>query len=116
MLRNVETGELRYFHSSFNNNRYFDIPHRIRNVEDLERFIEEIARQDLLRPNDRLMVNAVGCCVKVWRAISGKVEDAISFKAKLYRSWTRFYCFPEFGWYSSVLDIVFWFPGSLVIY
>jgi len=47
MLRNVETGELRYFHSSFNNKRYFDIPNRIRNEEDLERFIEEIARQDL---------------------------------------------------------------------
>ena len=49
MLRNVETGELRYCHSSINNNRYLDIPHRIRNEEDLERFIEEIVRQDLLR-------------------------------------------------------------------
>jgi hypothetical protein len=29
------------------------------------------------------MVIAVGCCVKVWRTISGKVEDVISFKAKL---------------------------------
>ena len=63
MLRNVKTGELRYFHSSFNNNRYFDIPHRIRNVEDLERFIEEIARQDLLeyirqqRPDTKWVVH-----------------------------------------------------------
>jgi len=48
MLRNVEIGELRYLHSSFNNNKYLDIPHRIRNEEDLERFIEEITRQDLL--------------------------------------------------------------------
>jgi hypothetical protein len=32
------------------------------------------------------MVNAVGCCVKVWRTISGKVEDVISFKAKLDNS------------------------------
>jgi hypothetical protein len=27
-----------------------------------------------------------------------------------------FHCFTEFGWYSSLLDIVFWFPGPLVIY
>ena len=32
------------------------------------------------------MVNAVGCCVKVWRTISRKVEDVISFKAKLDNS------------------------------
>jgi len=63
MLRNVETGELHYFHSSFNKNRYFDIPHRIRNVEDLERFIEEIARQCILeyirqqRPDTKWVVH-----------------------------------------------------------
>jgi len=65
MLRNVETGELRYFHSSFNNNRYFDIPHRILNEEDLERFIEEIARQDMLeyirqkRPDTKWVVQLI---------------------------------------------------------
>jgi hypothetical protein len=33
--------------------------------------------------------------VKIWRTISGKVEDAISFKAKWYRFWTWF---PLFSW------------------
>jgi hypothetical protein len=30
ILRNVETGELRYYHSSQNNSRFFDVPHLIR--------------------------------------------------------------------------------------
>jgi hypothetical protein len=37
ILRNVETGELRYYHSSQNNSRFFDAPHLIRTEEDLER-------------------------------------------------------------------------------
>jgi hypothetical protein len=45
ILRNVETGELRYYHSSQNNSRFFDAPHLIRTEEDLERFLEELSRQ-----------------------------------------------------------------------
>jgi hypothetical protein len=37
ILRNVETGELQYYHSSQNNSRFFDVPHLIRTEEDLER-------------------------------------------------------------------------------
>ena len=48
MLRNVETGELRYYHSSQNNARFLDVPHLIRNEEDLERFLEELSRHDML--------------------------------------------------------------------
>jgi hypothetical protein len=44
ILRNVETGELRYYHSSQNNSRFVDAPHLIRTEEDLERFIEELSR------------------------------------------------------------------------
>jgi hypothetical protein len=48
ILRNVETGELRYYHSSQNNSRFFDVPHLIRTEEDLERFLEELSRHDML--------------------------------------------------------------------
>ena len=37
ILRNIETGVLRYYHSSQNNARLFDVPHLIRTEEDLER-------------------------------------------------------------------------------
>jgi hypothetical protein len=36
-----------------------------------------------------LMVNAVDCCVKIRRTISGKVAAVISCKVKLYRSLKR---------------------------
>jgi hypothetical protein len=75
ILRNVETGELRYYHPSQNNARFFDVPHLIRNEEDLDKFQDEY-----IGPG------------------------------------RGFECFPVFGWYSSVLGIVFWFPGPLVIY
>jgi hypothetical protein len=48
ILRNVETGELRYYHSSQNNSRFFDGPHLIRTEEDLERFLEELSRHNML--------------------------------------------------------------------
>ena len=48
ILRNVETGELRYYHSSQNNSRCFDVPHLIRTEEDLERFLEELSLHDML--------------------------------------------------------------------
>ena len=35
ILRNVETGELRYYHSSQNNARFFETPHLIRTEENL---------------------------------------------------------------------------------
>ena len=47
-LRQIETGELRYYHSSQNNSRFVDVPHLIRTEEDLERFIDELQVQDIL--------------------------------------------------------------------
>jgi TRAP-type C4-dicarboxylate transport system substrate-binding protein len=44
----METGELRYYHSSQNNSRFFDVPHLIRTEEDLERFLDELQGQDIL--------------------------------------------------------------------
>jgi hypothetical protein len=38
ILRHMETGELRYYHSSQNNSRFFYVPHLIRTEEDLEKF------------------------------------------------------------------------------
>ena len=34
ILLHMETGELRYYHSSQNNSRFFDVPHLIRTEED----------------------------------------------------------------------------------
>ena len=66
ILRNIETGELRYYHSSQNNNRFFDVPHLIRNEDDLERFLDkELDRQDLLeyirqqRPDTKWVVHLI---------------------------------------------------------
>ena len=63
ILRNVETGELRYYHSSQNNSRFFYVPHLIRTEEDLERFLEELSRHDMLeyirqqRPDTKWVVH-----------------------------------------------------------
>ena len=48
ILRNVETGELRYYHTSQNNARFLETPHLIRTEENLERFLEELSRHDIL--------------------------------------------------------------------
>ena len=42
----METGELRYYHSSKNNSRFFDVTHLIRN--EFERFLDELQGQDIL--------------------------------------------------------------------
>ena len=42
ILRHTETGQLRYFHSSANNHRYFDQPHLITNQDDMDRFISAV--------------------------------------------------------------------------
>jgi TRAP-type C4-dicarboxylate transport system substrate-binding protein len=47
-LRHMETGELRYYHSSLNNSRFFDVPHLIRTEEDLEKFLDELQGQEIL--------------------------------------------------------------------
>ena len=47
ILRNIVTGVLRYYHSSQNNARFFDVSHLFR-IEDLERFLEELSRHDIL--------------------------------------------------------------------
>jgi hypothetical protein len=63
ILRNIETGVLRYYHSSENNARLFDVPHLIRTEEDLERFLEELSRHDILeyirqqRPDTKWVVH-----------------------------------------------------------
>jgi hypothetical protein len=48
ILRHMETGELRYYHSSQNNSRFVDVPHLIRTEEDLEKFLDELQDQDIL--------------------------------------------------------------------
>jgi len=47
MLRNVDTGELRYYHPSQNNARFFDVPHLIRTEEDLQKFLDDLSRHDM---------------------------------------------------------------------
>ena len=47
ILRNVETGELRYYHPSQNNSRLFYVPHLIRTEEDLDKFLADLSRQDI---------------------------------------------------------------------
>ena len=64
-----------------------------------------------IKPNDTLILKAVVCCLKIWCTISGKMDAVISCMVKLYRSWTRFHCFP--GWYSSVLNKGCGSPGLL---
>ena len=48
LLRHMETGELRYYHSSQNNSIFFDVPHLIR-TEDLEIYLDELHGQDILQ-------------------------------------------------------------------
>ena len=48
ILRNVETAELRYFHPSQNNARFFDVPHLIRNEEDIQKYLDELSCHDIL--------------------------------------------------------------------
>ena len=63
ILRHMETGELRYYHSSQNNSRLFDVPHLIRTEEDLETFLDELQGQDILeyirqqRPDTKWVVH-----------------------------------------------------------
>ena len=63
ILRNIETGVLRYYHSSENNARFFDVPYLIRTEEDFERFLEELNRHDILeyirqqRPDTKWVVH-----------------------------------------------------------
>jgi hypothetical protein len=63
ILRHMETGELRYYHSSQNNSRFFDVPHLIRTEEDLEKFLDELQGQDILeyirqqRPDTKWVVH-----------------------------------------------------------
>jgi hypothetical protein len=51
------------YHSSQNNARFFDVPHLIRTEEDLERFLEELSRHDILeyirkqRPDTKWVVH-----------------------------------------------------------
>jgi hypothetical protein len=59
----METGELRYNHSSQNNSKLFYVPHLIRTKEDLLRFLDEMQGQDILefirqqRPDTKWVVH-----------------------------------------------------------
>ena len=54
---------LRYYHASQNNARFFDVPHLIRTEEDLEKFLDELSRHDILeyirqqRPDTKWVVH-----------------------------------------------------------
>ena len=47
VLRHTVTGELRYFHSSFNNAQFFDEPFPIGSRDDLDRMLEALSRRDV---------------------------------------------------------------------
>ena len=65
VLRNYETGELRYFHSSLNNHRYLEVPHLIANRDDLNEFIRIVSEASAAdyairqRPNTKWTVVGV---------------------------------------------------------
>jgi hypothetical protein len=46
LLRHMETDELRYYHSSQNNSKFFYVPQLIRTKEDLLRFLDEMQGQE----------------------------------------------------------------------
>ena len=62
ILRNNETEQFQYHHSSINNNRVFDSPFLIRNAQDLEQVRTAISNLDVLewarqqRPNSKWIV------------------------------------------------------------
>jgi hypothetical protein len=103
------------------------MPHLIRNEEDLDKYLDELSRHDMLeyirqqrpdtkwvvhllsnvsnspgskflkiKPNKTLILKADVCCVKIWRTISGKVEDAISFKLNYASPGHGFHYFTDF--------------------
>ena len=59
ILRNIENGELRYYHSSHNLGHLLEAPHLINNEADFEVFLEAIIEDDILewarkqRPNTK---------------------------------------------------------------
>ena len=63
ILRNNETGELRYYHSSRNNNQAFDVPLQVSNAGDLQQVRDALQNLDMLewvwqqRPNSRWVVD-----------------------------------------------------------
>ena len=48
ILQHVETGEMRYYHSSHNQRRVLEEPRLINNQEDFDIFIEDILQEDIL--------------------------------------------------------------------
>ena len=48
ILRNIENGELRYYHSSHNLGHLLEAPHLINNEADFEVFLEAIIKDDIL--------------------------------------------------------------------
>ena len=103
VLRNIENGELHYYHSSHNLGRMLEAPYLISNAEDFEAFLEAVIEEDILewarkqRPNTKwtvvLVTNAtfyinhlpdhpIGCVntelpdyIKNNKAVIGLVKD-----------------------------------------
>ena len=48
VLRNIEMGELRYYHSSHNQGRLLEVPHMINNQADFDAFLQEVLQEDIL--------------------------------------------------------------------
>jgi len=69
VMRNKETGDLRYWHASHGSDRLLDNPPTIRNSEDFEEFLETIGTEDVLewnrqqRPDTKEIVDLVTNCV-----------------------------------------------------
>ncbi|XP_071787706.1 uncharacterized protein [Asterias amurensis] len=65
VLRHSVTGELRYFHSSVNNARFFEVPFSIGSQVDLDRMLEELRRIDVVefgrqqRPDTKWVVESI---------------------------------------------------------
>ena len=62
ILRNMESGQMRYFHSSHNEGRLFDTPRLITNPQDFNQAMEDLNHEDILewvrqnRPNSKWVV------------------------------------------------------------
>ena len=48
IMRHVESGELRYYHTSHNHGRVLEVPHLINGQHNFEAFVEEIVQKDVL--------------------------------------------------------------------
>ncbi len=65
MLRHSITGEVRYFHASFNNSRFFEEPFSIGDQEDMDKLKEAVLKADInehgrrQRPDTKWVVHVI---------------------------------------------------------